>query len=137
MASLEQFEELKSLILGVDKKVTFFSEQLTKVERNLTSMIHEVKADANVLNVKFETSQKEIKTLRHVFTELERGVKGMDLQLQELENEKLFKQKIDLQQQIDELKEKAILLKKHDRKYNILIYGIDDSNPKENVYATT
>ncbi|CAG2210820.1 unnamed protein product [Mytilus edulis] len=61
----------------------------------------------------------------------------MDLQLQELENEKLFKQKIDLQQQIDELKEKAILLEKHDRKYNILIYGIDDSNPEENVYATT
>ena len=110
MASLEQFEELKSLILGVDKKVTVFSEQLTKVERNLTSMIHEVKADAKVLNVKFETSQKEIKTLRHDFTELERGVQGMDLQLQDLENEKLFKQKIDLQQQIDELKEKAILL---------------------------
>ncbi|CAG2225411.1 unnamed protein product [Mytilus edulis] len=137
MASLEQFEELKSLILGVDKKVTVFSEQLTKVERNLTSMIHEVKADAKVLNVKFETSQKEIKTLRHDFTELERGVQGMDLQLQELENDKLFKQKIDLQQQIDELKEKAILLEKHDRKYNILIYGIDDSNPEENVYATT
>ncbi|CAG2252908.1 unnamed protein product [Mytilus edulis] len=137
MASIEQFEELKSLILGVDKKVTVFSEQLTKVERNLTSMIHEVKADAKVLNVKFETSQKEIKTLRHDFTELEKGVQGMDLQLQELENEKLFKQKIDLQQQIDELKEKAILLEKHDRKYNILIYGIDDSNPEENVYATT
>ncbi|VDI14167.1 Hypothetical predicted protein [Mytilus galloprovincialis] len=133
MASLEQFEELKSLILGVDKKVTVFSEQLTKVERNLTSMIHEVKADVKVLKVKFETSQKEIKTLRHDFTELERGVQGMDLQLQELENEKLFKQKIDLQQ----LKEKVILLEKHYRKYNILIYGIDDSNPEENVYATT
>ncbi|VDH99358.1 Hypothetical predicted protein [Mytilus galloprovincialis] len=61
----------------------------------------------------------------------------MDLQLQELENEKLFKQKIDLQQQIDELKEKSILLEKHDRKYSILIYGIDDSNPEENIYATT
>ncbi|CAC5362754.1 unnamed protein product [Mytilus coruscus] len=136
MASLEQFEELKSLIMGVDKKVTVFSEQLTKVESNLTSMIHEVKADTKVLNVKFETSQKEIKTLRHDFTELERGVQGMDLQLQELENEKLVKQKIDFQQQIDDLKEKAILLEKHDRKYNIL-YGIDDSNPEENVYATT
>ena len=100
-------------------------------------MIHEVKADAKVLNVKFETSQKEIKTLSHDFTELERGVQGMDLQLQELKNEKLFKQKNDFQQQIDDLKEKAILLERHDRKYNILIYGIDDSNQEENVYATT
>ncbi|CAC5391557.1 RPGRIP1L [Mytilus coruscus] len=137
MASLEQFEELKTLIMGVDKKETVFSEQLTKVERSLTSMIHEVKADVNVLNVKFETSQKEITTLRHDFTELERGVQGMDLQLQDLKNDKLVKQKIEFQQQIDELKEKAILLEKHDRKYNILIYGIDDSNPEENVYATT
>ncbi|CAC5415283.1 unnamed protein product [Mytilus coruscus] len=137
MASLEQFEELKTLIMGVDKKVTGFSAQLTKVERNLTSMIHEVKADVNVLNVKFETSQKEINTLRHDFTKLEKGVQGMDLQLNDLENDKLVKQIIEFQQQIDDLTEKAILLEKHDRKYNILIYGIDDSNPEENAYATT
>ncbi|CAC5375923.1 unnamed protein product [Mytilus coruscus] len=61
----------------------------------------------------------------------------MDLQLNDLENDKLVKQKIEFQKQIDDLKEKPILLEKHDRKYNILLYGIDDSNPEENVYATT
>ncbi|CAC5409871.1 unnamed protein product [Mytilus coruscus] len=137
MASQEQFEELKTLIMGVDKKVTGFSTQLNKVERNLTSMINEVKADVNVLNVKYETSHKELITLRNDFIELERGVQGMDVQFQYIENDKLEKQKIELQQQIDDLKEKAILLEKHDRKYNILINGIDDSKTDENVYAIT
>ncbi|CAG2187231.1 unnamed protein product [Mytilus edulis] len=105
MASQEQFDDLKTLIMGIDKKVTVFSTQLNKVERNLTK--------------------------------LERGVQGMDAQIQFIENDKLEKQKIELQKQIDDLKEQAVLLEKHDRKYNILIYGIDDTKKDENVYAIT
>ncbi|CAG2230944.1 unnamed protein product [Mytilus edulis] len=137
MASQEQFDDLKTLIMGIDKKVTVFSTQLNKVERNLTSMINEVKADVNVLNVKYETSHKELKSLRNDFTELEEVFKGMDAQIQFIENDKLEKQKIELQKQIDDLKEQAVLLEKHDRKYNILIYGIDDTKKDENVYAIT
>ncbi|CAC5400764.1 unnamed protein product [Mytilus coruscus] len=68
--------------------------------------------------------------------ELERGVQGMDAQTQFIENDKLEKQKIKWQKQIDDLKENH-LQEKHDRKYNILIYGIDDSKKDENVYTIT
>ena len=61
----------------------------------------------------------------------------MDLQVQEIENEKLEKQEIDLQKQIDSLSEKVVLLEKHERKYNILIYGIDDRDQDENIYDVT
>jgi hypothetical protein len=61
----------------------------------------------------------------------------MDLQVQEIENEKLEKQKTDLQKQIVSLSEKVVLLEKHERKYNILIYGIDDRDQDENIYAVT
>jgi hypothetical protein len=61
----------------------------------------------------------------------------MDLQVQEIENEKLEKQKTDLQKQIESLSEKVVLLGKHERKYNILSYGIDDSDQDENIYAVT
>jgi hypothetical protein len=40
----------------------------------------------------------------------------MDLQVQEIENEKLEKQKTDLQKQIESLSEKVVLLEKHERK---------------------
>lgn len=92
------------------------STQLNKVECNLTRL---------VLNVKYETSLKELKTLRNDFIELERGFQCMDAQIQFVENDKLYKHKIEFQQQIDNLKEKAILLRK--QKVSILIYGIDDS----------
>jgi len=137
MASSAEFQELKTLILGVDKKVGDFSEKLDNVERNLKTMVNEVKADVNVLKVKCNTSITDIKELRRDFTELERGVSAMDLQVQEIENEKLEKQKTDLQKQIDSLSEKVVLLEKHERKYNILIYGIDDRDQDENIYAVT
>jgi hypothetical protein len=44
---------------------------------------------------------------------LKRGVSAMDLQVQEIENEKLEKQKTYLQKQIESLSEKVVLLEKH------------------------
>jgi hypothetical protein len=49
---------------------------------------------------------------------------AMDLQVQEIENEKLEKQKTDLQKQFESLSEKVVLLEKHEMKYSIFIYGI-------------
>ena len=102
------------------------SEKLDNVERSLNTMVNEVKADVNVLKVKCNTSITDIKELRRDFTGLERGVLAMDLQVQEIEKEKLEKQKTEFQKQIESLSEKVVLLEKHERKYNILIYGIDD-----------
>ncbi|CAC5426591.1 unnamed protein product [Mytilus coruscus] len=73
MASAE-FKELKSLIMRVDKKVSDFSQQLEKVEHNLTGMINEMKTDVNILKTKYDESQLEITSLRQDFTELEQGV---------------------------------------------------------------
>lgn len=135
-ATASDIQELKNLIIGVDQKVTDFSGKLDKVEKQLTNMINEVKIDVNTLRTKYETSVVEVKDLRRDFNELERGVAAMDVQLHELENSKLEAQKTELETQIQSLTEKTILLEKHERKYNILIYGLDDSaNDDENVYA--
>ena len=71
MASSAEFQELKTLILGVDEKIGDFSEKLDNVERSLKTMVNEVKADVNVLKVKCNTSITDIKELRRDFTELE------------------------------------------------------------------
>ena len=142
MASSAEFLELKNLIQGVDAKVSNFSDKLESVadkiesvERSLRSIINEVKADVNIVKTKYEQSKREIGDLKRDFTELEQGVSAMDSQIHELENEKLSKQKMELQKQIEELNEKTVLLEKHERKYNILIYGINDENQDENIYA--
>ena len=71
MASSAEFQDLKTLILGVDEKVGDFSEKLDNVERSLKTIVNEVKADVNVLKIKCNTSITDIKELRRDFTELE------------------------------------------------------------------
>ncbi|CAC5420973.1 unnamed protein product [Mytilus coruscus] len=100
-------------------------------------MINEVKTDVNVLKTKYDESQLEITNLRQDFTELEQCVAGMDLQIQAIEGEKLQKQKYELQTQMNEIKDQVTLLEKHERKYNVMIYGVDDSNADENIYSVT
>ncbi|VDI69476.1 Hypothetical predicted protein, partial [Mytilus galloprovincialis] len=69
-----EFIELKSPILGDDKKVSDFSQQLEKVEHNLTGMINQMKTDVNILKTKYDESQLEITRLRRHLKELEQGV---------------------------------------------------------------
>jgi archaellum component FlaC len=71
MASSGEFQDLKTLILGVDEKVGDFSEKFDNVERSLKTIVNEVKADVNVLKVKCNTSITDIKELRRDVTELE------------------------------------------------------------------
>ena len=71
MASSGEFQDLKTLILGVDEKVGDFSEKFDNVERSLKTIVNEVKADVNVLKVKCNTSIADIKELRRDLTELE------------------------------------------------------------------
>ncbi|CAC5393605.1 unnamed protein product [Mytilus coruscus] len=94
-------------------------------------MINEVKTDVNILKTKYDASQLEITSLRGDFTELEQGVAGMDLQIQAIEGEKLQKQKFELPTQMNEIKDQVTL------KYNVIIYGVDDSNADENIYSVT
>jgi archaellum component FlaC len=71
MASSGEFQDLKTLILGVDEKVGDFSEKFDNVERSLKTIVNEVKADVNVLKVKCNTSITDIKELRRDVAELE------------------------------------------------------------------
>jgi NurA-like 5'-3' nuclease len=71
MASSGEFQDLKTLILGVDEKVGDFSEKFDNVERSLKTIVNEVKADVNVLKVKCNTSITDIKEIRRDVAELE------------------------------------------------------------------
>ncbi|CAC5402932.1 unnamed protein product [Mytilus coruscus] len=94
-------EDLKSLILGVDTKVNKFCEKLDTVEHKFSNLVQEVEQDVKKLEV--SKTDQEIKELRQDHDELQRGVEAMELNVQSLEQ---------------------LLLEKHDRKYNVLMYGM-------------
>lgn len=124
MTTLEAIADLKSVVMGIDSKVTLFTSRLDSVEQNLTHLITEVKSDVVQVRSDLSTTQTEVEKLRTDHNELERGIGHIESQLNTLEMEKMECLKKNLDDKLFALKENQLFLEKHERKYNILIYGI-------------
>lgn len=148
MSNTEGIAELKSLILGLDGKVSGFSKQLDTIETKITNMsetISEVKAEVTSVKTDLKSTQHQLKCIKDSHEELERGVQAMDLQFSEhieseakkfsdyveSEGKKLELIKENIQLKIDKVREQQILLEKHDRKYNVLIYGLKEEKDEK------
>ena len=128
MASEEAIAELKSLLLGLDTKVNTFSTKLDNIEDKFFKMLTEVKVEVGQVKAEIQTTQNDIHKLRQDHNELERGVGHIEVQLTSLETHKMELMRKHMDYQIAGLNEKLLLLEKHERKYNVLVYGV-----KENV----
>ena len=100
--------------------------KLDRAEKKLTKMVEEVQHDVVKVIEDLKGTHDQIGSLREDHGELERGVAAMEIQLNELENHKLELVRQNIESNLRELREKQILLEKHERKYNVLIYGIDE-----------
>jgi len=118
--------EIKTLIVDLNQTVKDFDMKLDRVEKKLTNMVEEVKHDVVKAIKDLKGTHDQIGSLREDHGELERGVAAMEIQLNELENHKLELVRKNIESSLSELREKQILLEKHERKYNVLIYGIDE-----------
>ena len=113
--------EIKTLIVDLNQTVKGFDMKLDRVEKNLTNMVEEVKNDVVKVIKDLKGAHDQIGSLREDHSELERGVAAMELQLNELGNHKLALVRTNIESSLSELREKQILLEKHERKYNVLI----------------
>lgn len=113
--------EIKTLIVDLNQTVEGFDMKLDRVEKNLTNMIEEVKNDVVKVIKDLKGAHDQIGSLREDHSELERGVAAMEIQLNELGNHKLELVRKNIESSLSELREKQILLEKHERKYNVLI----------------
>jgi chromosome segregation ATPase len=113
--------EIKTLIVDLNQTVKGFDMKLDRVEKNLTNMVEEVKNDVVKVIKDLKGAHDQIGSLREDHSELERGVAAMEIQLNELGNHKLALVRKNIESSLSELREKQILLEKHERKYNVLI----------------
>jgi len=113
--------EIKTLIVDLNQTVKGFDMKLDRVEKNLTNMVEEVKNDVVKVIKGLKGAHDQIGSLREDHSELERGVAAMEIQLNELGNHKLELVRKNIESSLSELREKQILLEKHERKYNVLI----------------
>ncbi|CAC5399569.1 NID [Mytilus coruscus] len=77
---------------------------------------------------------QEIKELRQDHDELQKGVEALQLNVQSLEVEKLESMRQSFETKMSNLQEKQLLLEIHDRKYNVLVYGMPEKSD-ENIWA--
>lgn len=113
--------EIKTLIVDLNQTVKGFDMKLDRVEKNLTNMVEEVKNYVVKVIKDLKGAHDQIGSLREDHSELERGVAAMEIQLNELGNHKLALVRKNIESSPSELREKQILLEKHERKYNVLI----------------
>ena len=113
--------EIKTLIVDLNQTVKGFDMKLDRVEKNLTNMVEEVKNDVVKVIKDLKGAHDQIGSLREDHSELEKGVAAMEIQLNELGNHKLALVRKNIESSLSELREKQILLEKHERKYNVLI----------------
>ena len=116
MCTPEDINELKTLIKGVGNKVNQFSLKLDALEDKFSKVISDVRAEVGQVKNELENTQETVKSLRNSHEELERGVQAMDMQLHVLEIQKLDLLRKSLDHKIKQLREKHVLLKKHERK---------------------
>lgn len=134
MGTNEAISDIKKLIqdLGlkfntVSSKIDTLDDKFSTLLANVKSEVEMVKSDLNSTKVIIHESKDEIKKLRDDHYDLERGVQEMDTQLNILETQKMDSLRQDLDASIRELKVKHVLLEKHERKYNIMIYGLPEA----------
>ena len=93
----------------------------------------EVKQDVKPVKLEVSETGQALKELRQDHDELQRGVEAMELNVQSLEVEKFESMRQSFETDMKNLKEKQLLLEKHDRKYNALVYGMPEKSD-ENIW---
>ena len=87
----------------------------------------------NFISGKFDKLSNEVSAINNRFEELESSVSFNSAKILEIEKERLPKFKDSVQQTIKSLENKVTMLEIHNRKSNLLFYGLQQ-NEGENVY---
>ncbi|VDI42598.1 Hypothetical predicted protein [Mytilus galloprovincialis] len=124
MATIESISELKQLIIGIDGKVGILSNKLDNIEDRFTRIVTEIKSEVDEVKTDVIHTKLEVQKLRTDHLELEKGVGHIELEI----NRNKSRKKISI------LHEQQVLLEKHERKYNALVYGVPESD-NEDIHA--
>lgn len=130
----ESILELKNLMLGLDTKVNSFSTKLDTIENKFTNMIKEVQVNVDQVKRDVSVSKREIKELRAEHNELEKGVEHIELELNRVEFKTMDLMKKSMDDKLKQLRVQQVMLEKHERKYNVLVYGLPEESG-ENIWT--
>lgn len=124
-------EDMKVLFKEMDQKMDdrfkSIDEKFSKLFKGLQKEVDQLKEEMTESKTKVENTNKKV-------SEIEKSLEFQSEQLKDVENKqekKLKKSEEALDKKIAELDSKLMLLERHDRKYNLLFYGITEEDEED------
>ena len=119
-------DDMHSMFTQLDLKI---GSRIQKIDDKFTSIFEEYRKDLEAIKQDVSLTRKD---LTKVVTDVEEIEKCLEFQSEIISKHKreqednLTKMQNEMDLKIKELNEKLLLLEKHDRKYNLLFYGIPE-----------
>lgn len=105
------------------------NEMMNKMERLFANLSSE-------MNTRFDLIGADILETKKSISDLKETVDFNSSRIQEVEKESLPKLKEEIKAKTKVLDDKLTLLEIHDRKQNLLVYGVENRGSNENIYDT-
>lgn len=124
-------DEIKSMLQGFEDRL---SGRIQALDVKFTGLFKEFQKDLDVLRQGVTQTKGQVNTLTETVGQIE---KSLEFQGQSLkENEEKQKKNMEetkgyIDEKIEELNKKLLLLEKQDRKYNLLVYGIPEESDED------
>lgn len=131
-------KELKALILNMNKELISMKKEFTTMKEDLTKKVNDTQIEVNKLGAEVANLRTDMGTTRNAVTEVEKSVEFSSEKLDQFEQNTVPEMKKDFKRQLDELNEKLLRSELHDRKMNLIYYGVPEptSEHGEDCYET-
>lgn len=125
-------EELRAMLMSMEERM---SKRFEQIDSKFTRIFNGLKAEISSLRTDVTETKSHIDIIETKVKDMEESIEFNAATVKEVEKGQdgklaAFQQK--LEEKIKELDNKLLLLEKHDRKYNLLFYGVSEEQ-NENV----
>ena len=117
-------EEIKVMFKTLDSSM---DDKISKLETKFTGIFKELKDEVGNMKVNIEKNETDIVAINEKFEEYETSIEFNSSMIKDIDQKhitKLEEAEKRIDDKLEELDNKLMLLEKQDRKYNLLFYGI-------------
>lgn len=128
-------EELRTMLMNMEERM---SKKFEQMDSKFTRIFSGLKVEISSLRADLTETKSHVDTIETKVKDIEESIEFNATMVKEVEKEqdgKLAATQQKLEEKIKELDNKLLLLEKHDRKYNLLFYGVPEEQ-NENVVDT-
>lgn len=118
--------EMRTMFKDFEGKI---SNRLKKIDDKFTSIFNELKEDINEVKAELSEVQSDVQNMRTQVDAVEKSIEFHAEKVSDIEreqNDKRGELESDLDEKIDSLNKKLMMLEKHERKYNLIFYGVSE-----------